>query len=77
MLEPAFVSSAGALGGILSSRVATNLHLGLVEPTLRPGARCGTDALLMLLLGFPVFVFNGIGADWSACCSTRPARASW
>jgi mgtE-like transporter len=34
VLQPAFVSSAGALGGILCGRVATSLHLGAVEPSL-------------------------------------------
>lgn len=63
VLQPAFVSSAGALGGILSSRVATNLHLGLVEPEMRPGREARRDALLVLLIGFPVFLFNGVGAD--------------
>ena len=62
VLQPAFVSSAGALGGILSSRVATNLHLGLVQPEMRPGREARRDALLVLLIGFPIFVFNGIGA---------------
>ncbi|CAN5702078.1 magnesium transporter [soil metagenome] len=62
ILEPAFVSSAGALGGILSSRVATNLHLGIVQPEMRPGREARRDALLVLLIGFPVFVFNGVGA---------------
>lgn len=62
VLQPAFVSSAGALGGILSSRVATNLHLGLVQPEMRPGREARRDALLVLLIGFPIFVFNGVGA---------------
>ncbi|MFN7150174.1 MAG: magnesium transporter [Microthrixaceae bacterium] len=62
VLQPAFVSSAGALGGILSSRVATNLHLGLVRPEVRPGLEARRDALLVLLIGFPVFLFNGVGA---------------
>jgi mgtE-like transporter len=62
VLEPAFVSSAGALGGILSSRTATNLHLGLVEPTLRPGRLISQDALLVFALGFPVYLFNALGA---------------
>ncbi len=63
VLQPAFVSSAGALGGILSSRLATNLHLGLVEPEMRPGREARRDALLVLLIGFPIFLFNGVGAD--------------
>ena len=62
VLQPAFVSSAGALGGILSSRVGTNLHLGLVEPQVRPGLEARRDALLVLLIGLPIFVFNGVGA---------------
>lgn len=62
VLQPAFVSSAGALGGILASRVATNLHLGLVEPVVRPGREARRDALLVLLIGFPIFLFNGVGA---------------
>jgi mgtE-like transporter len=64
VLQPAFVSSAGALGGILSSRVATNLHLGLVQPEMRPGREARRDALLVLLIGFPVFIFNGVGAHF-------------
>lgn len=62
VLQPAFVSSAGALGGILASRLATNLHLGLVEPVVRPGREARRDALLVLLIGFPIFLFNGVGA---------------
>lgn len=64
ILQPAFVSSAGALGGILTSRVATNLHLGLVQPEMRPDREARRDALLVLLIGFPVFVFNGVGAHF-------------
>jgi mgtE-like transporter len=66
VLQPAFVSSAGALGGILSSRVATNLHLGLVLPEMRPGVEARRDATLVLLIGFPVFLFNGVGAHFVA-----------
>jgi mgtE-like transporter len=62
VLQPAFVSSAGALGGILSSRLSTNLHLGLVEARMRPGREARRDALLVLLIGFPIFLFNGVGA---------------
>jgi mgtE-like transporter len=62
VLQPAFVSSAGALGGILSSRLSTNLHLGLVEPTVRPGREVRREAALVVALSLPVFVFNGLGA---------------
>ena len=63
VLMPAFVSSAGSLGGILSSRVSTNLHLGLADATMRPGREVRRDALLVLLIGLPIYVFNAIGAQ--------------
>ena len=70
VLQPAFVSSAGALGGILSSRVATNLHLGLVQPEMRPGREARRDALLVLLIGFPVYRVQRVGRP-------RRRRACW
>lgn len=63
ILQPAFVSSAGALGGILAARVATGLHLGTIEPEARPGIEARRDMLLIVLLSVPVFLFNGFGAD--------------
>lgn len=65
ILQPAFVSSAGALGGILASRMSTNLHVGLVEPDLRPQGEARRDAILVLVIGFPVFVFNAVGAHFA------------
>lgn len=63
VLQPAFVSSAGSLGGILSSRIGTNLHLGLVEPTLLPGRIVLQDASLVMGLALPVYVLNALGAQ--------------
>ena len=63
VLQPAFVSSAGALGGILSSRISTNLHLGLVDPTLVPGRTALNDAALVAALALPVYVLNAVGAQ--------------
>ena len=62
VLQPAFVSTAGALGGILSGRVSTNLHLGSVEPTLVPGPEVRRDISFLFGLTVPIFVFNGLGA---------------
>src|SRR5205823_13956625 len=63
ILQPAFVSSAGALGGILSSRLSTKLHLGVIAPTSVPGREALLDCLLVFLLGAPVFLFNAVGAQ--------------
>jgi mgtE-like transporter len=64
ILFPAFISSAGALGGILSSRLSTKLHLGLMNPAPIPNRDARLDGLLMLLLGLPVYLFNGVGAHY-------------
>ena len=64
ILFPAFISSAGALGGILSSRLSTKLHLGLMNPSPIPNRDARLDGLLMLLLGLPVYLFNGVGAHY-------------
>ncbi len=63
ILLPAFVSSAGSLGGILSSRLSTKLHLGYIGASLRPERDARKDALLVLLIGFPIYVVNAFGAQ--------------
>ena len=62
ILFPAFISSAGALGGILSSRLSTKLHLGLMAPASFPSRDARADGSLILLLGVPVYLFNAVGA---------------
>ena len=63
ILAPAFVSSAGALGGILSSRLATKLHLGLADPDVVPGPEVRRDILTICAIGIPVFLYNAVGAQ--------------
>jgi mgtE-like transporter len=62
VLLPAFLSSSGALGGILSGRLGTKLHLGLIEPASLPGRVARRDIYAALLLAVPVFVFDALGA---------------
>lgn len=63
VLIPPFLEDSGALGGILSSRLATKLHLGVIEPTTVPGRRARDDFLLIALYALPVFVLLGVSAD--------------
>jgi mgtE-like transporter len=66
VLVPPFLGQSGSLGGILSSRVATKLNLGLVSPTrfsLRPVA---DDVLLTVVYAFPVFLLVGVSSDIAA-----------
>ena len=62
VLVPAFVSSAGALGGVLSSRLATKLHLGTMVSAVVPDRGARADASVMLVLAVPLYLFNGAGA---------------
>jgi mgtE-like transporter len=62
VLLPAFLSSAGAIGGILSGRLATKLHLGLIDPTPVPGRVARRDIGAALALALPLLLFNAVGA---------------
>jgi mgtE-like transporter len=64
VLQPAFVSSAGALGGILCGRVSTGLHVGSIEPTLAPGPQARQDMNLVFGLAVPLLLLN-IGGAWA------------
>lgn len=67
MLVPPFVSQAGALGGILSSRLSSKLRLGVITPRGLPEGPAVLDA--SLVMGFGVVVFAVIGAVGIALAS--------
>jgi mgtE-like transporter len=77
VLQPAFVSTGGALGGILCGRVATKLHLGTVEPTAMPGVEVRRDTAFLLGLTVPIFVFNAAGATIFAHWTHSTAPGWW
>jgi mgtE-like transporter len=62
LLIPAFVSQAGALGGILSSRLTSKLQLGVITPRGRPEAPAFVDASLVVVFGLVVFTFIAVVA---------------
>lgn len=62
ILLPAFVSSSGALGSMLSGHVATGLHTGLVEPTAIPGAAVRRYGTSLAGLAAPILLLNSLGA---------------
>jgi mgtE-like transporter len=65
-LVPPFLAASGAIGGILSSRLTSKLHLGLLDPTNVPGRTARDDARFAYLVGFPVFLSASIVADVAA-----------
>ncbi|HSK24254.1 MAG TPA: magnesium transporter [Egicoccus sp.] len=65
VLIPPFIANCGSLGGMLSSRLASKLHVGLLEPRLFPGKLAALDFSLTALLAF--LAFGGVGAaGWLA-----------
>src|SRR5206468_4185921 len=59
---PPFPEDAGALGGILSSRLASKLHLGTIQPRGWPGTGVAEDVNLVYLYALPVFTLVGASA---------------
>ncbi|MFP3946738.1 MAG: magnesium transporter [Archaeoglobaceae archaeon] len=62
IIIPAFLEDGGAIGGILSARISTMLHLGILYPESRPPKEVllsfGTMHLLALII-FPVIGLAG------------------
>jgi mgtE-like transporter len=56
VLLPAFLGTAGALGGILSSRLSTHFHLGLDDAKPLPSRSSLREARSVGLIAVPVFV---------------------
>lgn len=63
VLLPGYLGTAGALGGILSSRLATKLHLGLTAPGPLPDGAARRDMGMIFLLSLPVFLVLGAVAE--------------
>ena len=63
VLVPPFLEDSGALGGILSARVATKLHLGTLDERRWRLSTVGEDVLLVYLYAVPVFLLLGVSAD--------------
>jgi len=65
VLIPPFIANCGSLGGMLSSRLASKLHVGQLVPRLVPGRLAVLDLSLTALLA--ILAFTGVGvAGWLA-----------
>jgi mgtE-like transporter len=59
ILIPPLISQAGALGGILSSRLSSKLRLGVITPRGLPEPPAVVDASLVVGFGLAIFAFIG------------------
>ncbi len=66
VLLPAFLGTAGALGGILSSRLSTHFHLGLDDATPLPSRSSLREARSVGLIAAPVFALCAVLAQWAS-----------
>ena len=66
VLIPPFLEDSGALGGILSSRLSSKLHLGVIDPDNLPQRAARRDFLLIILFAIPVFTLVALSADLAA-----------
>ena len=63
VLLPGYLSTAGALGGVLSSRLSTKLHLGLARPAALPSGAARVDLATTFAMAIPVFALLGLMAS--------------
>ncbi len=63
VLVPPFLEETGALGGILSSRLSSKLHLGIIDATGRPQRAARDDFFLIGMLAVPVFLLVAVSAE--------------
>lgn len=66
ILVPSYFGMAGALGGILSSRLGTKVHLGLVAQSAIPNRAARDDIRSVVALALPVFALVGVSAHLGA-----------
>ena len=66
VLIPPYLEGEGALGAILSSRLASKLHLGVVSPRFRPEALAWLDASIVFLFSLANSVLTGVAAHLAA-----------
>jgi mgtE-like transporter len=59
VLIPPFIANCGSLGGILSARLGSELHLGLITPRRLPEKRATLEGSLTVL--FSLAAFTGVG----------------
>jgi mgtE-like transporter len=63
ILVPPIIGNAGGLGGLLSARLASKIHLGVLSPRVRPDALAALDGTLVLLIAVAVYPLMAVAAE--------------
>lgn len=60
VLVPPFIATCGSLGGVLSARLGSSLHLGLIEPRVLPERLAGLDGSIVVAFAIVTFPLAGV-----------------
>jgi len=63
VLVPPFLEDTGALGSVLSARLSSKLHLGIITPQPRPERAARIDFTVVLILAIPVFALLAVTSE--------------
>jgi mgtE-like transporter len=66
VLIPPFLEDANALGGILTSRISSMLHMGTLEPTRTPSRTTWENFAIIYIFSIWVFTLVGVTAHFVA-----------
>jgi mgtE-like transporter len=73
VLIPPFLEDAGALGGIVSARLASKLHLGAIRPRAIPERLAWLDISLAAPFALSVFTLVGLSSHFVARAIGKPS----
>ena len=65
LLTP-FLNEANALGGILTSKLGSMLHMGLIKPEGVPGRMAMENFLIIYIFSVVIFMLGGVAAHFVA-----------
>lgn len=77
VLIPPLLSDSGALAATLSSRLASKLHLGALEPKAFPHGLAFLDTSIILLFSVWVFALVAVGAHFAAQLVNLASPGLW
>lgn len=76
VMIPPFLENSGSLGSMLSARISSKLHVGLISPRVFP-TEALPDAFLLYLLAIPVYLFTGIASHVGALVIGVASPGMW
>lgn len=74
---PPLLSLSGSLAGILSARLATKLHLGVIDPSRVAVGPVAPDLMLVFLIAVPIYLVLGVAADVLAAITGLASPGVW